>query len=60
MIYDHFSQTFRNPETWDKVSTEQWLHVHQAKRRCKNILLGIVSVVCMAVMSLVTIIALIK
>jgi len=60
MIYDHFSQTFRNPETWDKVSTETWLHTHEVKRICKDILLGVVSVVCMAIISLVTIVALIK
>ena len=59
-IYDHFSQTFRNPITWDKVSTETWLKTHEVKRICKDILLGVVSVVCMAIMSLVTIIALIK
>ena len=55
-IYDHFSHSWRNPITWDKVSTETWLKTHEVKRRCKDIALGIVSIVCMAVMSLETII----
>ena len=55
-IYDHFSHSFRNPVTWDRVSTETWLHTHEVKRRCKDILLGVVSVVCMAIMSLAVII----
>ena len=42
-IYDHFSHSFRNPITWDKVSTETWLHTHEVNRRCKDILLGVVS-----------------
>ena len=59
-IYDHFSHSWRNPITWDKVSTETWLKTHEVNRRCKDILLGVVSVVCMGIMSLVTIVALIK
>ena len=59
-IYDHFSHSFRNPITWDKVSTETWLHTHEVKRRCKDILLGVVSVVCMGIMGLSVIIMLFK
>lgn len=59
-IYDHFSHSFRSPVTWDKVSTETWLKTYEVKRICKDILLGVVSVVCMGIMSLVTIVALIK
>ena len=59
-IYDNLNSVWRNPITWDKVSTETWLKTHEVKRICKDILLGVVSVVCMAIMSLVTIVALIK
>jgi len=55
-IYDHFSHSWRNPVTWDRVSTETWLKTHEVKRRAKDILLGVVSVVCMAIMSLAVII----
>lgn len=51
-IYDHFSHSFRNPVTWDRVS--------EVKRRCKDILLGVVSVVCMGIMGLSVIIMLFK
>jgi hypothetical protein len=30
-IYDHFSYSFRNPETWNKVSTETWNKKYTAK-----------------------------
>jgi len=59
-IYDHFSHSWRNPITWDKVSTETWLKTHEVNRRCKDILLGVVSVVCVAIMSLSVIIMLFK
>ena len=59
-IYDHFSHSWRNPITWDKVSTETWLKTHEVKRRCKDILLGVVSVVCMGIMGLSVIIMLFK
>jgi hypothetical protein len=52
-IYDHFSNTWRNPITWQAIKPSVLPHV---KRRCKDIALGIVSIVCMAVMSLATII----
>ena len=56
-IYDHFSNTWRNPITWQAIKPSVLPHV---KRICKDILLGVVSVVCMAIISLVTIVALIK
>ena len=59
-IYDNLNSVWRNPITWDKVSTETWLHTHEVKRRCKDILLGVVSVVCMGIMSLSVIIMLFK
>jgi hypothetical protein len=59
-IYDHFSHSWRNPVTWDRVSTETWLKTHEVKRRAKDILLGVVSVVCVAIMSLSVIIMLFK
>jgi len=45
---------------WDRVSTETWLKTHEVKRRCKDILLGVVSVVCMGIMGLSVIIMLFK
>ena len=42
-IYDNLNSVWRNPITWDKVSTETWLHTHEVKRICKDILLGVVS-----------------
>ena len=59
-IYDNLNSVWRNPITWDKVSTETWLHTHEVKRRCKDILLGVVSVVCMGIMGLSVIIMLFK
>jgi len=59
-IYDNLNSVWRNPITWDKVSTETWLKTQEVKRRCKDILLGVVSVVCMGIMGLSVIIMLFK